>query len=145
MIKERVITIEYLQPSMSQQLLSKFPDESAYDFDYTQSGIWSPLLPRGHSRMQDVSASEVTRKLLAETPEFPQEKMKKLSSRIKKKMSAAMRRKKKKGLDFSVSPNTNSAPKKGWAKVLKAASKSFKKHKVAPSLRLQNFLNLGEF
>jgi len=48
MIVERVITIEYLEPSMTQDLLLKFPDDSAFGFDYSQSEIWSPLLPRGH-------------------------------------------------------------------------------------------------
>jgi hypothetical protein len=48
-VVERVVTVEYLEPSMSRELLGKFPDPSAFDFDYSQSGIWSPLnkLPRG--------------------------------------------------------------------------------------------------
>lgn len=31
---------------MSVELLGKFPDNSAYDFDYSQSSIWSPLISR---------------------------------------------------------------------------------------------------
>ncbi|GFQ05623.1 hypothetical protein PHJA_002706400 [Phtheirospermum japonicum] len=31
---------------MSNNLLSKFPDNLDFDFDYAQSSIWSPLLPR---------------------------------------------------------------------------------------------------
>ena len=48
-VVERVVTVEYLEPSMSRELLGKFPDPSAFDFDYSQSGIWSPLnkVPRG--------------------------------------------------------------------------------------------------
>ncbi|KAK8919361.1 hypothetical protein KSP39_PZI021510 [Platanthera zijinensis] len=46
MVKERVITVEHLVPSMSQELLCKFPDDSAFGFDYSQSQIWSPLLHR---------------------------------------------------------------------------------------------------
>ncbi|KAF5198499.1 hypothetical protein FRX31_011923 [Thalictrum thalictroides] len=114
MIIERVITIEYLHESMSQQLLCKFPDQSAFDFDYTQSGIWSPLLPRGANfTLSDVSSLDLKRKLLGDDDKIqefpPQEKLKKV-----------------------------------WRKALKAASKPFKKHKVAPSLRLQNFLNPGD-
>ncbi|KAF7833562.1 uncharacterized protein G2W53_015895 [Senna tora] len=48
--------IEYLEPSMSLHLLCKFPDNSAYDFDYSQSTIWSPLVPR-HFRPVDLEYS----------------------------------------------------------------------------------------
>ncbi|CAN6240058.1 unnamed protein product [Urochloa humidicola] len=48
-VVERVVTVEYLEQSMSRELLGKFPDSSAFGFDYSQSGIWSPLnkVPRG--------------------------------------------------------------------------------------------------
>lgn len=42
-VVERVVTVEYLEQSMSRSLLGKFPDSSAFDFDYSQSGIWSPI------------------------------------------------------------------------------------------------------
>ncbi|MBA0769871.1 hypothetical protein Gotri_018562 [Gossypium trilobum] len=41
--------VEYLEPLMSRELLCKFPDNSAFDFDYTQSTLWSPLVPRPYS------------------------------------------------------------------------------------------------
>ncbi|KAJ9559533.1 hypothetical protein OSB04_004693 [Centaurea solstitialis] len=40
-----VKVVEYMLSSMSDELLCKFPDNSAFDFDYTQSSIWSPLVP----------------------------------------------------------------------------------------------------
>lgn len=43
--------VEYLAPLMSVELLCKFPDNSAYDFDYSQSTIWSPLVPRPYTPM----------------------------------------------------------------------------------------------
>ena len=44
--------VYYLEPLMSKELLCKFPDKSsAFDFDYTQSSIWSPLVPRAYSAM----------------------------------------------------------------------------------------------
>ncbi|KAL4606728.1 hypothetical protein ACB092_09G124600 [Castanea dentata] len=42
--------VYYLEPLMSKELLCKFPDKiSAFDFDYMQSSIWSPLVPRAYS------------------------------------------------------------------------------------------------
>ncbi|KAL1562338.1 hypothetical protein AAHA92_04928 [Salvia divinorum] len=41
------MVVEYLGPSKSNDLLRKFPDNSALEtFNYAQSSIWSPLLPR---------------------------------------------------------------------------------------------------
>ncbi|KAL8226037.1 hypothetical protein R6Q57_018594 [Mikania cordata] len=40
-----VKVVEYMLSSMSNELLTKFPDNSAFDFDYNQSSIWSPLVP----------------------------------------------------------------------------------------------------
>ncbi|KAF3953875.1 hypothetical protein CMV_020719 [Castanea mollissima] len=42
--------VYYMDPLMSKNLLQKFPDKSsAFDFNYSQSSIWSPLVPRLHS------------------------------------------------------------------------------------------------
>ncbi|KAB1205168.1 hypothetical protein CJ030_MR7G022004 [Morella rubra] len=35
--------VEYLETLMSKELLCKFPDNSAFDLDYTQSSIRSPM------------------------------------------------------------------------------------------------------
>ncbi|WOH14446.1 hypothetical protein DCAR_0933965 [Daucus carota subsp. sativus] len=55
-----VTVVEYLQSIMSKELLGKFPDNSAFDFDYTQSSIWSPLIQRQNGRgldMEELSKS----------------------------------------------------------------------------------------
>lgn len=44
--------VEYLEPMMAKELLGKFPDNSAFDFDYTQSSIWSPLAPRPYKSLE---------------------------------------------------------------------------------------------
>ena len=42
--------VYYMDPLMSKNLLQKFPDKSsAFDFNYSQSSIWSPFVPRLHS------------------------------------------------------------------------------------------------
>ncbi|KAL7142574.1 hypothetical protein ABFS83_08G132300 [Erythranthe nasuta] len=38
--------IQFVTKSVSERLLSKFYDVSEFDFDYTQSGIWSPPIQR---------------------------------------------------------------------------------------------------
>ncbi|KAJ4976926.1 hypothetical protein NE237_002032 [Protea cynaroides] len=138
MIIERVVTVEYLEPTMTEALLSKFPDNSAFDFDYTQSGIWSPLVPRGHSLVSG-SSKEIRRRLSDGFEKVAQKKIKKVSSKIKKKVASAI---KKNGSDLSAIPLKGSTPRKGWAKkVLRAASKRFKKHKDScMDIKLSNYL-----
>ncbi|ONK74853.1 uncharacterized protein A4U43_C03F10800 [Asparagus officinalis] len=114
MIIERVITIEYLDPSMSQNLLCKFPDDSAFGFNYSESGIWSPLLPRGRSGSEAFGSSD---KLLGT-------RGKAMKRRRKKKLNGLNKR-----LDFS--PNPKTTPKRGWNWLLKAAARRFKVQKRA--------------
>ncbi|XP_043689825.1 uncharacterized protein LOC122640663 [Telopea speciosissima] len=140
MIIERIVTVEYLGPTMTEALLRKFPDNSAFDFDYTQSGIWSPLVPRGQCLVSG-SSVEIRRKLSDGFEKIAHEKIKKVSSKIKKKVTTAM----KKGCsDFSATPFKGSTPRKGWAKVLRAASKRFKKQKDSSTeIKLSNYLRNG--
>ncbi|WOL04957.1 hypothetical protein Cni_G13680 [Canna indica] len=103
MVAERVITVEYMEPSMSLELLGKFPDSSAFDFDYSQSGIWSPLLPR-HHLPPSLLCSQVRKKLLAGSPVTLRKVKGKFTSKKKKQQQrqSAMRKK----LEFSPIPST---------------------------------------
>ncbi|XP_058096295.1 uncharacterized protein LOC131241841 [Magnolia sinica] len=137
MFIERVITVEYLEPSMSRDLLCKFPDTSPFDFDYHQSGIWSPLLPRHNHSLISIDCipfAEKRRKIGDGSQKMLQEKLKKASVKIQKALKMTVsnsnkkKKKKKQTFDFSPTPVQGSAPRKGWCKVLRAASKRFKKH-----------------
>lgn len=117
MVKERVITVEYLEPSMSLELLGKFPDNSALGFDYSQSGIWSPLLPRGRHAPASLLRSQVRKKLLSGSP-VTIRKVKAKFSKKKRKQSALG-----KNLDFTPIPSPKLGP---WKRALRAAAKRFK-------------------
>lgn len=90
MIIERIITVEYLDPSMSQNLISKFPDASAFGFNFSESSIWSPLLPRGRSGSETFRSSE---KLLKTTAKSMKRRRKKRAMNVVSKR-----------LDFSPDP-----------------------------------------
>ncbi|CAI9754455.1 unnamed protein product [Fraxinus pennsylvanica] len=143
-----VIFVEYLETSMSRDLLYKFPDNSAFDFDYAQSSIWSPLLPPPIHSYQEKSGVSVSRKLSYEEGDGLLENTKKMTAKFKRNFTNAvfdhlhkyqkMKRRKRKSMEFSSVPSshqlspTSPAPRKGWAKVLKAASRHFKKRKGIP-------------
>ncbi|CAL9144723.1 uncharacterized protein LOC135588909 [Musa acuminata AAA Group] len=124
MTVERVITVKYLEPTMSRVLLDKFPDNSAFDFDYSQSGIWSPLLPRGGGIGRHGPASLLLdgarKKLLAGSPVAPR--------RVKAKLTYKKQKATRESLDLSPVPSS----RLGWKRVSRAAAKRFKVHGRSP-------------
>ncbi|KAL0926749.1 hypothetical protein M5K25_002997 [Dendrobium thyrsiflorum] len=129
MIVERVITVEYLDPSMSRELLCKFPDDSAFGFDYSQSEIWSPLLPRG----RNLSCSAYQEKICGASRVFPTGGLRTVKEKmIKKKKRKVMQGNFKKRLEFSPNPT----PKRGWKKLFRAAAKRFKSQHISAFQRI---------
>ncbi|KAF8041601.1 hypothetical protein BT93_A0255 [Corymbia citriodora subsp. variegata] len=142
----RCKVVEYLEPGVCRDLLHKFPDNSSLGFDYSQSSIWSPLLPRSHFPV-DSGCFATPRKLCFG---FGQERT---ATRKRKKVNLSMSNKKKmmkkkkpaKVSDSSLTPtDVACAPfaRKGWDKVLKAATRHFKKKKRDPTahVKLSNYL-----
>uniref|UniRef100_A0A0A9E2W5 Uncharacterized protein n=1 Tax=Arundo donax TaxID=35708 RepID=A0A0A9E2W5_ARUDO len=151
-VVERVVTVEYLEQSMSRDLLGKFPDPSAFDFDYSQSGIWSPLnkVPRGSpvpaSGGGGAGAAEAEAESASSTDFLianPKRKARASGCRLKDSGAGAggrsrwrRRRRRRDGsfldlhdagrtkLDFS--PPSPSPAKEGWRRVFKAAIRKFK-------------------
>ncbi|XP_076916820.1 uncharacterized protein LOC143576666 [Bidens hawaiensis] len=145
---ETVKVVEYMLSSMSKELLHKFPDNSAFDFDYTQSSIWSPLVP--HPSRPQSPHPETQRKLSYEEEDEGNYKLKANVKetirnyscmfncfKVDHKFSNKKRRRSSfRGFDhFGSSTGSVKADPvcsspiqiKGWKKVLKAASKRFKK------------------
>ncbi|KAJ1271778.1 hypothetical protein BS78_06G152000 [Paspalum vaginatum] len=161
-VVERVLTVEYLEPSMSRELLGKFPDPSAFDFDYSQSGIWSPLnkVPRGApAPASRAGAAEAEADAGASSTDFlianPKRRAR-AGARLKDSAAGGKsrwrrRRLRRDGsfldlhdagrgsmLDFS--PPAPSPAKEGWRRVLKAAIRKFKarqrRSRQAPLLQM---------
>ncbi|KAK6238558.1 hypothetical protein QUC31_004027 [Theobroma cacao] len=153
--------VEYLEPLMSRELLCKFPDNSAFDFDYTQSSLWSPLVPRAYSP-EDLAFDPITPRKLAFEFGFGLELAKSKNSgkksipNIKKKIGTAalninllrnkIKKRKKRTSEFSPTPikgGCASIITKGWSQMLKASSKHFKRKKkdsTVHHVKLPNYL-----
>ncbi|KAL4362423.1 hypothetical protein GQ457_04G024370 [Hibiscus cannabinus] len=157
--------VEYLEPLMSRELLCKFPDNSAFDFDYTQSSLWSPLIPRPYSPADPFL---IPRNLAFDNDfglglglelEKSNCSAKKFRPNLKKKIATAAfninlhllrnknKMRKKMASEFSPTPVKGScacAPffTKGWSKMLRAASKHFKRKKKESTvhMKIPNYL-----
>lgn len=163
--QSRAKTIEYLEPVMSKELLQKFPESSAFGFDYSQSSIWSPLVPFPHDAYAVDMDSVTPRKLYCEFDQtlgvhfedgtVKRSREKKRTPNLKKKLNdvginlkilKGIKKKKtpmmaRKGYGFSPVPAkaVSCAPviAKKWNKLLKAASKSFKKTRKDPTVHVK--------
>lgn len=148
-----VMVVEYLESSMSRDLLCKFPDNSCFDFDYSQSSIWSPLIHPSFSSTKvtiatkNVHSCGISKRLAYDDGGNGLTKIKNVTANFKRKFTDAVsdnlqkyqnlkKRKRKNSLDFppihssNKFPSTSSTPRKAWMKVLKTASKHFKKMKT---------------
>ncbi|BAT88999.1 uncharacterized protein HKW66_Vig0182590 [Vigna angularis] len=132
--------VEYLVPKMSIELLCKFPDNSAFDFDYSQSTIWSPLLPTPSCSPMDLDLI-TPKKLSYEMGLGARCSVKNMGSKLRKKFNLNLHfinkhgksKNRKLSSDFSPTPfkgACNPIMNKRWARALKAASKQFKKWKT---------------
>ncbi|KAK9152239.1 hypothetical protein Syun_010548 [Stephania yunnanensis] len=134
--------------SKNKRSKSKHSVTSTFGFDYSQSGIWSPLLP--HTRPSLMGSGfplAMPRKLFDGLEKVQQNRLCNVAAKIKKKMMIGAVMTRKEGSSFAHDHHKVSInPKKGWSRVLKAASRQFKKNR-APSLqmKLPNFLKIGDF
>ncbi|KAK3000447.1 hypothetical protein RJ639_021110 [Escallonia herrerae] len=129
-LAKTVMVVEYLESSMSRDLLGKFPDNSAFDFDYSQSSIWSPLIPRHYPSFVNGGGGGMARQLRYGDEDEglllgnKNSNFQKVKKNIKRKLSGtsvasnlqiyhknkAKKIKTKAGVDFS--PNYSSSAKK---------------------------------
>ncbi|XP_030967002.1 uncharacterized protein LOC115987563 [Quercus lobata] len=145
--------VYYMDPLMSKNLLQKFPDKSsAFDFNYSQSSIWSPLVPRLHSAIdldfEYFGFVTPKRKSLGS-----KSKIKIVTSNIKKKLKVAanlVKSKAKHNNNNNIKPTASEfypsplkpTTKACWTKALKAGSKNFKKTRKDPTAHVKLYTYL---
>ncbi|CAN0910300.1 hypothetical protein LINGRAHAP2_LOCUS26219 [Linum grandiflorum] len=139
--------VEYLQPVMSKELLVKFPDNSAFDFNYSESSIWSPLVPRIHNfgggflpkldlgEEEDRSGRLRKKRRKKMTMAAEAEETEEDGDGVSCRFDFGRGSKGKEEKENRVEGCTSTAScvpfaSKGWNKVMKAATKHFKKKKM---------------
>ncbi|XP_065631848.1 uncharacterized protein LOC136068514 [Quercus suber] len=141
-----------LEPLMSKEVLCKFPDKSsAFNFDYTQSSIWSPLVPRAYSAMdldsdfEDLDFMTPTNRKISfgggAMLLSNKTKLKKVTYNIKKKLNINL------NLNVLKMKHMHKNKTKAWTKALKAAPRHFKKKKKkdpTAHVKLSNNLRDGD-
>ncbi|CAO2831165.1 unnamed protein product [Amaranthus hypochondriacus] len=150
---KEVKLVHYFDSSMSNQLLRKFPDNSVFDFDYSQSSIWSPLVPRFHSLscLNPKSPDFSSKKLVFDQISHSKSNFKKRICNFGLNLNAKLHKKNKKvknllKFDDNVAPDSKSRPPiKGWKKALKMTSKQFKRKKDNQSRNPTSRVTLADY
>lgn len=161
--RRRLKVVQYVDPLMEKELLSKFPDSySEFDFDYSQSSIWSPLVPRRYNfnfPVLELKTPSPKKKKLSISNGFGgggfkmmrKSAIKRVTANIKKNITTTtaaalnlnlvnnIKNKKK----TTMKKELSSTPIKGWSKVLKPRLNAFKKKRKDPRvhMRLMDYFN----
>ncbi|GLJ13212.1 hypothetical protein SUGI_0207800 [Cryptomeria japonica] len=123
---------EYVDKATSELLLDKFADMSAYDFNYEESAIWSPLNPRVYN-YTNTYLSEIKPKKKKQQKPKPQGK---LMRRLFKRSSRML------PLNSSASSFASAQKAHSWTRLLRVASRCFKSGRPSLSSSSLRFLNL---
>ncbi|GAB2282507.1 hypothetical protein Dimus_017049 [Dionaea muscipula] len=131
------VVVQYVDSSMAARLLCKFPDNSAFDFDYTKSALWSPPLVRHFhplplSKCTPSKTPKMSRKLQFgdDWRLFKKLSLSKVENKIALDLNLSKQKMKfKKKSDESLLSPSATRKVKGWGKALKVKLKQLKKKK----------------
>ena len=102
--------VEYVESAMAEELLCKFPDTSAFDFDYSQSSIWSPLLPRPHRSLAFDWDLETPPGKLSDRLGLNKTNLKKVTMNLKNNIFTIFKKQKKKRRRSFINPSDHFSP-----------------------------------